>query len=392
MLSAAALLVVALITIDLYRNPIPSLPGGQPPSPSRPPTAEAVARTASPSLAAVATPAAGSLPGSMAYVKGSNLWIRTGTRATQLTFSTAGSRVSQPAWSADGRWLYYVDTRVKNASWYNPDDGGAISHFTLNYPVLCRIRPDGSGRQDVLSSLVKSGSLESFYWIRQPSIAPDGSAAVVVSDGPSGPGLVGAGDTVLHLVDLATGKLGAALPLPENPPLGHSDPTYSADGTKIAYVMEGRDGAQGAPQIWIYDLRTGKERLLAEDARGPSWSPDGKYLAATLVDGSRLDIVVLDAATGAQVGRVTYDGFSWAPVWSPEGDQLVYLHLTSTVVEMFMTEVNRSDAGFDFQPGLDLTDYGSLDGDSRPAWYVGGSESAPSPSPADSALASASAS
>ena len=80
--------------------------------------------------------------------------------------------------------------------------------------------------------------------------------------------------------------------------------------------------------------------------------------------------LILDAATGVQVGRVTYDGFSWAPVWSPDGDELVYLHLSSTVVEMFMTEVNRSGAEFDFQAGLGMADYGSLDGDSRPAWYV----------------------
>ena len=79
---------------------------------------------------------------------------------------------------------------------------------------------------------------------------------------------------------------------------------------------------------------------------------------------------ILDAETGVQVGRVTYDGFSWAPVWSPDGDDLVYLHLSSTVVEMFMTEVNRSGAEFDFQAGLGMTDYGGLDGDSRPAWYV----------------------
>jgi Tol biopolymer transport system component len=91
-------------------------------------------------------------------------------------------------------------------------------------------------------------------------------------------------------------------------------------------------------------------------------------LGATHVEGTKLDVIVLDAATGSQVGRVTYDGFSWAPVWSPDGDELVYLHLSSTVVEMFMTEVNRSGASFDLQAGLE--------GDSRPAWYVPGSGSA----------------
>jgi hypothetical protein len=49
---------------------------------------------------------------------------------------------------------------------------------------------------------------------------------------------------------------------------------------------------------------------------------------------------------------------------------------SSTVVEMFMTEVNRSGAEFDVQAGFGMTDYGGLDGGSRPTWYVPGSGSA----------------
>jgi hypothetical protein len=81
------------------------------------------------------------------------------------------------------------------------------------------------------------------------------------------------------------------------------------------------------------------------------------------------------------------------PVWSPDGDKLVYLHLTSTVVEMFMSEVNRSGAEFGVQAGLDMTDHGELDGESRPAWYVPGSgSSAGMASPIATALPQASAS
>jgi Tol biopolymer transport system component len=167
---------------------------------------------------------------------------------------------------------------------------------------------------------------------------------------------------VLHLVNLQTGKL---------------EPAYSPDGSKIAYVMEGRSGADGAPGIWLYDVKTGNARLLAAGFRAPSWSPDGKYMAATRVSGSRLDVVVLDSATGQQVAQVTYDGFSWAPVWSPAGDELVYMHLSSTVVDLDMTHV-RSGTAFEFRMEPDLTEHSSLDGSSRAAGYVpvGGNASA----------------
>jgi hypothetical protein len=80
-------------------------------------------------------------------------------------------------------------------------------------------------------------------------------------------------------------------------------------------------------------------------------------------------------------------------VWSPGGDELVYLHLSSTVVEMFMTEVNRSGADFDLQAGPHMTDYRGLDGHSGPAWYVPGSGSAAGiASPPAAALPQASAS
>jgi Tol biopolymer transport system component len=367
-LSAIALLVAGLITLELYRNPIP-LPASRPGVTSETPTSTVVGETTEPSTAVVSSPKI-AVPGTLALVKSGNLWVQSGTRATQLTDSKDGAAASQPAWSPDGQWIYYIESRTKTASWFNPDDGGAISDYTLNYPVLCRIRPDGTGRQDILSSLVKSGSLESFFWIRQPSISPDGLTAAVISDGPTGPGLVGSGDTVLHFVNLQTGQLQPALPLRENPPLGQSDPAFSPDGTKIAYVMEGRNGADGAPAIWLYDLETGKARLLADSFRGPSWSPDGKYLAATRVSGSLLDVVVLDAETGKQVGRVTYDGFSWAPVWSPAGDELVYSHLSSTVVDLYMTHVSRSGIELEFQSEPNLAEYSGLDGDSKAAWYI----------------------
>ena len=41
---------------------------------------------------------------------------------------------------------------------------------------------------------------------------------------------------------------------------------------------------------------------------------------------SSRDIVVLDPRNWEEVARLTTDGQSFAPEWSPNGDQIAYLH------------------------------------------------------------------
>lgn len=377
-LSLVALVIAGLITFQLYLNPIFIVATREQSRPSDGPGI-VVHITPAPSNVVVTNPRI-AVPGTLVYVKTGNLWVQSGTTARQITQSVAGSAASQPAWSPDGQWIYFIDTRVTTGRWYDPNAGGAIVRYRLLYPVLCRVKPDGTGEQDVLSSLITSKSLKTFYWLRQPSISPDGTKAAVISDGPKGQDTA---DTVLHFVNLQTRKLLPALGLPERSPLGHSDPTYSPDGSRIAYVMEGRSGTKGAPSIWLYNVAKKTGTRLANGYRGPSWSPDGKYLAATRVKGGQLDVVVLDANTGKQVAQVTSDGNSWAPVWSPKGDELVYMHLTGAVVDLYMVHVAGSEGSFVFKIEPNLTEYSSLDGSSRAAWYIPADQT-PSPSPSPS--------
>ena len=56
------------------------------------------------------------------------------------------------------------------------------------------------------------------------------------------------------------------------------EPTWSPDGTKLAYVSD----RNGNMDVWIRDLKTGQDKLLADlsdDLHFPSWSPDGSKIA-----------------------------------------------------------------------------------------------------------------
>jgi len=386
-LSLVGLLIGGLLTVQVYRTWTPKLTGGQATdSGTTVPIVVETGNTPAPSDLVVTNPDI-AVPGTLVYVKAGELWVQSGTTTRQLTQSTDGSQASQPAWSPDGQWIYYIDTQITRSRWYDPDALNVIAPYTLTYPVLCRIHPDGTGRQEILSSLIRQGALQTFFWIRQPSISPSGATAVVVSDGPTVPG---ASDVVLHFVTINSGKLGAALPLSENTPLGLADPAFSPDGSRLAYVMEGRSGKNGAPSIWLYDIDHRTSHKLAAGYRGPSWSPDGRYLAATRVSGDTLDVVVLDAVTGTQVGQVTSDGASWAPVWSPAGDELVYMHLTGAVVDLYMVHIGWSAGNPTFKIEPHLTEYSGLDGGSAAAWYIPGAPPSPSETPTAGPSASAS--
>ena len=108
-----------------------------------------------------------------------------------------------------------------------------------------------------------------------------------------------------------------------------TDVTFSPDGSRIAFVRGAPDrgemhlvvaGADGSNPRVLYASRGG-ERL---DTFAPSWSPDGKRIAATTGFASDIkSIVIVDAATGA----VSKLGEPWSDltsvVWLPDGSGVI---------------------------------------------------------------------
>jgi dipeptidyl aminopeptidase/acylaminoacyl peptidase len=189
-------------------------------------------------------------------------------------------------------------------------------------------------------------------------------------------------DVVLQFYDVATKQL-TRLNIPEEPPLGHQDAAWRPDGKLLAFVRNGRDGVRGVPRIYLYNPASKRTvPLTGAGYTSPTWSPDGKYIAATRTTNIGTDVVILNGSTGAELLRLTTDGRSWGPTWSPKGDAIAFLHLSFQIVDLRLITLEGKAPSF--RPGdvLDLTEYSGLDGASKPGWFIPGARvTAPTPAP-----------
>lgn len=364
-LSVVGLAVVALVSFALLGGALPKLSGGggdQPGGAIRTPTPSNVVVVPNDPRAAV--------PGSLLYVKDGNIWIQSGTTARQLT---TGGQDSMPTWSADGTSIYFVRTKPESGKW---PSGGTIHTYNLEIPSLLRIDADGSGKPDVLlTGRIKRGSDTWSYFIREPSITPDGATAAIVTDGPDPT----VSDIVVKLLDIATGRL-TNPQLPESQSLGHQDPAWSPDGKTLLYVRNAREGSRGTPAIYRYNVATGKSTALTlAGYTAPAWSHDGRYVAATLTSTFGTDVVILDAKTGNELKRITTDENSFSPVWSPKGDAIAFFRVEHGVVDLYLVPLVGTAPSWTLGAPIPLTISAGLDAASRPAWFIPADQLPPPP-------------
>jgi len=109
-----------------------------------------------------------------------------------------------------------------------------------------------------------------------------------------------------------------------------ADPRISPDGRWIAYVRRSGDVMTDRfrPSIWLIDTRTGRQVPIAAGPGAhsqPRWSPDGDRLAyISTAEGGQPQLFVRWLGSGEAV-RIT--GLPDAPssiAWSPDGRQLAY--------------------------------------------------------------------
>ncbi len=151
------------------------------------------------------------------------------------------------------------------------------------------------------------------------SFSPDGTQVVYQSLGETGNNL----DLWLKIV----GQVEARQLTTD--PAADLFPAWSPDGTRIAFTRSGAVPFVGTIHL-VSPLGGAARRLSDLPTVGRlSWSPDGRWLAAAVVDGGlppRTHLVLVSASSGeAQALTSSKPGeVHWAPSFSPDGRALAY--------------------------------------------------------------------
>jgi hypothetical protein len=88
--------------------------------------------------------------------------------------------------------------------------------------------------------------------------------------------------------------------------------------------------------------------------------------------------------------RLTTDGASWAPTWSPIGDSIAFMHIEHQIVDLKLVRLDGAAPTWTVKDITDLTEVSGLDGESRPDWFVP-ADQLPAPTTAPSAAPSSAA-
>jgi dipeptidyl aminopeptidase/acylaminoacyl peptidase len=240
---------------------------------------------------------------------------------------------SQPRWQPDGQAIAFVASRAES---------GAAEGTPAKAQVWLIRAAGGTPRK--LTSLVNG--VNSYQW------SPDGSRLVVVSSsGPSDTAkspsdvrhYTHAGykfndtgwydDKRQHLwvVNVATG---ASTQITSGQDWNDSDPQWSPDGTKLAFVSD-RTGAafdfSENTDVWVVDATGGSPVKISDHElpdNSPRWSPDGQTIAFLSPPSERAHTKIwLASSRGGGPSRQAVDGLDLIPTalrWSGDGKSLYF--------------------------------------------------------------------
>jgi eukaryotic-like serine/threonine-protein kinase len=255
--------------------------------------------------------------------------LRRHAKPVQLTSSPM--QLQSPLTSKDGKKLFVVGMTFRgeltsfdvksgkpslfmggiSADWMEVSrDGKQVAYVSYPQGDLWRSNLDGTERVQLTFAPLKPVL---------PRWSPDGQM-ILFFEFPGGvnhPGKV-------YEIPAAGGSPRQLLP---NDNQNEQDPTWSADGKRIAFGGDANDASRTeGPAVKILDLTAGEVSVVPGSERmfSPRWSPDGRYLAAMTSDSSHLMLFDFQTQKWKEIGKGT---LSWLN-WSRDGQYIYMKDLT----------------------------------------------------------------
>jgi len=175
--------------------------------------------------------------------------------------------------------------------------------------------------------------------------------------------LNGNGDIYLLNIDTALQRSGQIAPTRlTTHPASDFDPTWSPDGTQIAF----RSQRDGNDEIYVMNADGTCQRNLTNDSVNdwsPAWSPDGTRIAfARFFDDNQFTDVAIINVDGSGLQRLT-TGSGEYPTWSPDGARIAFATARDGNYEIYVMNANGSgETRLTDNPAYDMSPAWSPDG------------------------------
>lgn len=226
------------------------------------------------------------------------VYIMDSDGSNQQPLTQYKSIVLSPAWSPDGKEIYFV------------------SYHTGRPTIISLKWLEGKAKN--LKLPFKSAS--------SPSVSPDGKFLLFSAANKD--------STNIYRLNLETNQV-------EQLTFSRSidtDSTYSPLGNFILFTS----GRGGNPQIYMMNTEgLDIKKLTWEGSYNsePKVSPDGNYFVYTSREGENFQIFLQEISTGARV-KLTFSGSNESPSFSPNGKKIVYSSNITGNYEIYVMDLN----------------------------------------------------
>jgi TolB protein len=155
---------------------------------------------------------------------------------------------------------------------------------------------------------------------------------------------------------------------------GATQPTWSPDGTKLAYVSG--PVWEGTLTVCDADGKNARALLTSKDSqRTPMWSPDGKQIAFSMVQPGdfNYDLFVINPDGTGLKNLTSTPEFEADPAWSPDSKQLTFARVMpgSGYPHVFVMNADGSDQRDVLGHALNVAVYPSWTSDGKQIVYGG---------------------
>ena len=244
----------------------------------------------------------------------------------------SGPPDENPSWSPDGSQIAFDSFRA------------------TNQPTIHVMNADGSGITQISSTPCCDRDF-------QPAWSPDGERIAFVSTRD------GDGEYEIYVMNdegELVGPPATRLTNDPAPPSGQgisdSQPTWSPDSSRIAFMTNGRGADPDSCDLFVMDAADADAdgvgdnltRITFDDGfncshtddMNPSWSPDGSLIAFDSPRNGDFEVWVVDADNPTDIRNVTENpGYDGQPTWSADGTEIFFVSSRSGTDELWSAPV-----------------------------------------------------